>query len=407
MKVFRISALLLALVVLASSAAADMRGIPASEGHPQATIEGTITSVNVPFAGAGPIVTLLGGLVSFDATGATVRFVSGAPATTDSLRAGQRILALLDPAAEPLRATTVVIRSDRADVTFTGAVEAVDTAAGTLRILGFTVAVTGRTAFGGPWDGADEKGLEDVEVGDLALVDAQDVEGGLVATKVMKLSGSVTPMKRVHGVVDSIGTDSWTIAHPDDSTTVVKVDSATKIVGDPKVGDTVEVLARTQPDGSLLAVLIAGFVPPPVLPTERYTGVVKEIGATSWTLGPKVGDGPDRVFAVNERTRILGSPAVGDEVGVLAQRQADGSHLALLIAKAVLAPPPLAEVAFDGVVKRVSPGYPAGTWLVDETKVVVSRTTLVKGRPGVGDTVHVEGLRNPDGVVLARSIEKL
>ena len=65
---------------------------------------------------------------------------------------------------------------------------------------------------------------------------------------------------------------------------------------------------------------------------------MKAIGTTSWTVGPKAGDGPDRLFAVSETTRILGDPKVGDEVGVLAEKQADGSYLAIVIAKTAPAP---------------------------------------------------------------------
>ncbi len=101
---------------------------------------------------------------------------------------------------------------------------------------------------------------------------------------------------------------------------------STKIVGDPIVGDEVDILARKEPDGSLRAVLILRTVPPAPAPTERYQGKVKEIGPMSWTIGPSAGGGPDRVFVVNERTKILGDPIVGDLVGVLARRQAEPSN---------------------------------------------------------------------------------
>ncbi len=408
MKVLRLSVLLSVLLLLvAGPAAADVRGIPASDGHPQATIEGTITSVNVPFASPGPIVTLLDGLVHFDAEKATVRYVNGQVAAPGSLAVGQRILALLDPLASPLEATTVVILSDRTGITLTGKVEAVDTAAGTLGVLGLTVKVTERTVFGGPRDGSGQKGLGDLAVGDLVLVDAKAEAEALVATKVLKLSPAPDPVMRIHGIVDKIGTESWTILGPADEVTVVKIGPDTKIVGEPKVGDAVEVLARRSSDGSLLAVLIAKAVPPPAVSTERYRGIVKEIQPAAWTIGPAVGLGPDRLFAVNERTRFLGEPKLGNEVDVLAQRQADGSWLALVIARTTLTDPGRIEVQLDGVVKEIQPGRVAGTWLVDDTKVVVSPITVVRGNPRVGDRVHVEGWKSPDGSVLAKLVAKL
>lgn len=406
MKTFRSPLLIPTLILLvALPAAADMRGIPAADERPQATIEGTITSVNVPIAGGGPIVTLLGGLVAFDATGASVRYVNGHTATTDTLAAGQRVLALLDPASSPLRATTVVILSDRADVTFTGKVDAVDLAAGTLTVLGFTSKVTDRTVFGGPFEGVGSKGLDDVRVGDMVFVEAKADAGALVATKVMRLGASSDSVRRLHGTVASIGETAWTITLGDGSTVTVKIGPETKVTGSPKVGDTVDVLARPQSDGSLLAVAILRSIPPPSTSFERFEGVVKTIGPTAWTIAPKDG-GPDRTFAVDGSTKVLGSPVAGDRVGVLARKLEDGSWLAVVIAKATVSGPARAEVEFEGVVKSISPGNPTGVWIVGETKVVVTRMTVVRGDPKVGDTVEVEGLRNPDGVVQAEKIEK-
>jgi hypothetical protein len=416
MKTLRLALLLPVLALLvAVPAAADTRAVPTSDATvPASTIEGTITHLSIPFAGGGPIVTLLDGLVHFDATGASVKFADGTAGTTASLAAGQRIVAFVDATASPLRATSIVVLLQRNDVALTGKVDTVDTAARTLTVLGFTARVTEKTVFGGPMDGAGQTGLADLKVGDLVLVAATADSGTLVANRVMKLAPSVETSVRLHGTVDSIGTESWTIVTKDGAKTTVKVSSETKVVGEPKVGDEVDVLARRQSDGTLLALLIAKFVAPPTVPTERYQGVVKSISAASWTVGPKVGDGPDKLFAVNAQTKISGDPKVGDEVGVLAQRQPDGTLLALSIVKVTVAPP-IGAVSFDGVVKSITPAPSAGpagstvvgTWVVDATKVLVSRVTVVKGDPKVGDKVHVDGVKNPDGTVLAALVAKL
>lgn len=408
MKVSRLARILPVLVLVAAlPAAADMRAIPASDGHPQATIEGTISSISIPFAGGGPIVTLLGGLVSFDANGATVRFGNGTAATTSSFAAGQRVLAILDPAASPLKATTVIILSDRAGVTLTGKVDRVDTAARTLTVLGLTVKVNDRTVFGGPFDGSGQKDLGDVSVGDLVLVDAKADSGALLASKVMKLASSPEATTHFTGTVETIGTDSWTITLGDGSKAVVKISPETRITGNPKVGDKVDVVARRQSDGTLLALVIAGNAAPPPKETERFQGVVKTIGTTSLTIGPKVGSGPDHLFTLNASTKITGDPKVGDEVGVVAQKQADGSWLALAVAK-ITVTPPVSRVEFDGVVKSITPAaMMSATWVVDTTTVLVSRMTEVKGDPKVGDKVHVEGIKSPDGTVMAKEIAKL
>ena len=411
MKSFRPVLILTALfLLLALPAAADARSTPAMEGAPPAAIEGTITHISIPFVGGGPIVTLLDGLVSFDATGATVRFSNGTAGTTADFAVGQRLVAFVEPTQAMPLAKSIVILAQRSDVTLTGTVGAVDLTARTLTVLGFTARVTDKTAFGGPWDGAGQAGLEDVGIGDLVLVAAMADAKALVATKVMKLSPSPTPTVRIHGVVEAIGTVSWTIVLRDGAKSVVKVDAETKVVGGPKIGDEVDILARQLPDGSILALLIAGFVPPPTVPTERYEGVVKAIGTTSWTVGPKAGDGPDRLFAVSEKTTILGSPKVGDEVGVLAAKQSDGSFLAIVITKAVSAPGVATQVAFEGVLNRIAAdGSMMGiaTWMVGDTKVVVSRLAIVLGEPRVGDRVRVEGFRVRDGSVMASKITKL
>lgn len=401
----------LCLLLLALPLAADMRTAPTTDGPPPALIEGTITSINVPFAGGGPIVGLLDGLVSFDATGATVRFASGAEGTPASLEAGQRIAAFVDPASSPLKATAIVIFEQKSEVALTGPVQAVDTAARTLSLLGFTVRVDASTAFGGPRAGLGQAGLEAVSVGDFVLVGAKADAGSLLAVRVLKLSAAPMPTVRLHGVVASIGTASWTITLADGTAQPVSVDARTKVLGDPIVGDSVDVLAQKQADGTLLALLISKTVVPPAAEFVRYQGVVKSISTTSWTVGPKGTDGPDRVFAVSGRTQIVGGPVVGDEVGVLAQKQADGSYLALVIAKVSVAAP-VGEVSFEGVVKSIvgpasAMGAGASVWTVDATRVLVTRATTVKGDPKVGDTVHVEGLKAPDGSVAARLVEKV
>jgi hypothetical protein len=410
MKAFRPVLFLTAICLLSAfPISADMRSAPAPEGPPSAAIEGTITHINVPFVGDGPIVTLLDGLVSFDATGATVRFSNGSAGSTADLATGQRIVAFVEPTTAMPKAKSIVVLAQRTDVTLTGAVNAVDTTARTLTVLGFTARVTDKTVFGGPWDGAGQAGLEDVRVGDLVLVAATSEARTLVATKVMKLSPSVAPTTRIHGTVEAIGTVSWTIALRDGTKSMVKVDAETRVVGAPKVGDEVDVLARQLPDGSLVAILIAKSIPPPTVPTERYQGIVRAIGPTSWTIGPKAGDGPDRLFAVSSKTRILGDPKIGDEAGVLAEKQADGSYLAIVIAKVTLAPPVGTAVAVEGTLNRIAPDGSMGlaTWLVGDTKVIVSRMTTVRGEPKVGDRVRVEGIRGPDGSVMATRVTKL
>lgn len=396
-------------LLLALPASAVTRGMPALDGPPPASIEGTITSINIPFVGGGPILTLLDGLISFDATGATVRFPNGSAGTTADFAVGQRIVALVETTTAMPKARSIVVLSQRTDAMLNGTVEAIDLTARTLRVLGFTATVDDKTVFGGPRDGAGQAGLADLSVGDLVLL-ATTAEGRtLVATRVMKLAPSPIPTSRIHGVVGTIGTDSWTIVLKDGTRTEVKVDAETKIVGSPKVGDEVDVLARALPDGTVLASLIVRFLAPPTVPMERYEGVVRSISPASWTIGPKVGEGPDRMFDVDKSTKFLGDPKVGDEVGVLASKQASGRYLAVAIAKMTIAPPVGTQVAFEGIVNRIDPEgvLGAATWLVGDTKVLVTLVTTVVGAPKSGDAVRVEGFKVPDAIVMATRIAKL
>ena len=103
----------------------------------------------------------------------------------------------------------------------------------------------------------------------------------------------------------------------------VMVTSDTRIVGDPKVGDVVDVLAKwnNPPPGSgrpsfLEAVIIAkaGITPPPPPTREiEFMGKVESIPSPAplghWKIGGKD-------VLVNGLTRITGSPAVGDTVEV-------------------------------------------------------------------------------------------
>ena len=63
---------------------------------------------------------------------------------------------------------------------------------------------------------------------------------------------------------------------------------------------------------------------------------------------------------------------------------------------------PSPRSSFDGIVTEHLVGDldrsrrpRIGTWLVDTTKVVVTRMTRLKGDPKVGDKVHVEGRERP------------
>ena len=64
-----------------------------------------------------------------------------------------------------------------------------------------------------------------------------------------------------------------------------------------------------------------------------------------------------------------------------------------LISRLVVQSPPTARVTFTGVLTETS-GH---TWTVDETEIVLSRATRIRGKPDVGDTLEVVAVMRPDG----------
>ena len=124
------------------------------------------------------------------------------------------------------------------------------------------------------------------------------------------------------GPVQTITPTAWTIAGR-----VVSVDSDTKVVGDPKVGDTVDVLARIQnpPPGSLAPsylVAISIIKAPVILPPNpgdhatEFDGTVEAIPAS--TNGMPLGHWKisSRDVVVNGLTKLDAGIVVGTAVHV-------------------------------------------------------------------------------------------
>jgi Domain of unknown function (DUF5666) len=261
-------------VLLAVSASAQMRMHPStppntgSNGMGMDTgsimngaMPGAIVSGKVENVG-GTTITLASSLVTIDAAQATI-VVDGKKTTVASIQSGDFIVATLKTAAVsagmPLPATVVAV-ARQAAVTFVGDVQAVDQTSRTLTILGRTVSVDGNTAFGGPFA---QKSLADVVVGANAIVAANVAGGKLVATNVMVMGmlsqqppmGGQPKATLLRGTVKSIAADNWVITTTTGDITVL-VNTQTKIVGDPKVGDRVDVMATTDSANKYVALAI-------------------------------------------------------------------------------------------------------------------------------------------------------
>lgn len=250
-------AAVLALLLAASiaSAATRQRVLRPPQLPSAATVTGTVSSVS------GNIINVANGTVSLDASAATIVDLAGKLVSLSSLTTGTLIVATVKsdgiaPGA-PIPATLIAVAKP-ADVTLTGPVTAVDVLHNTLTLLGRTIQVTPQTSFGGPFFGGSVHGVADIQPNELASVQA-NLSGAqsLVAVSVLVLSLHVDQTELIHGAVRSIAADAWVVNNAFEGKDVtVTVNAQTQIVGSPKVGDTVDVLARTDSSGKLVALSI-------------------------------------------------------------------------------------------------------------------------------------------------------
>jgi hypothetical protein len=219
----------------------------------------------------------------------------------------------------PLPVATIAV-SRVAQVTLSGPVQSVDPSARTLTLLGRTIHVTADTSIGG---GRGAGVLGDILPNEVVQVQANAVDGSLVATSILVFAETPPPSTLIHGTVKSIGADSWVITDGRGKDVTVVVNAQTKIVGDPKVGDAVDVVISVDSAGANVAVSIMKSITTPS--QIHLSGWVSSISATLWTIsGPPGSMAPAFLLQVNAQTKIVGDPKVGDRVDVLAQMGGDG-----------------------------------------------------------------------------------
>lgn len=284
------------------------------------SVEGFVTSVD------GTVVTLQGSpLLRVDVSGATILSADSAGGTPPPITLGAYLMATVEAPnvailtfpPPPLVAKTVAVRPADTAV-LSGEIQSV--ASSSFSLLFRTILVDGHTVFSGYGAGSPVHGLSDLKPGMQAMAWVVATSGGLLAKKVVAFGPIVVPTPvNFRGVVKEIGTDNWTIG---DMT--VGITAATKIVGDPQVGDTVDVVAKV--DGPpnpmmgmpshLVAVSIVKVIPPPTpVPGRTFTfdGTVQSMPSIG-TIGLwKIGDRPVMVTGL---TKISGTPKVGSLVTV-------------------------------------------------------------------------------------------
>lgn len=316
----------LVLLLITSAALARTRSVSSAGGDSRsearvagATVSGIVTAIS------GNQIQLAGGLVTIDATGAQFAVDRGTSATIAAIEPGMLIFATLKSNEAPLVASMITATS-LPDATLTGPVQRIDLATSSFTLLGRTIFVDADTSFGG-FKREGRPTLADLLPNEVVVATVDATGGRLVATSVLVVSFTPPTVKATHGTVKSIAPDSWVIAREREGDLTLVVNAQTKIAGAPKVGDQVEVIYSIDSANANVAISIIRFErPAPPNQTTLFRGRVKTIEPTVWTVD-------DTRVLINEKTKIVGSPRVGDNVEVLAQKNDAGALVAILIVK--------------------------------------------------------------------------
>ena len=302
-------------------AAADLLKIGPMSGS---AISGSVAAVQ------GSVITLhSGGAAAIRIDASTAKFLAnrdGAASIAD-VKAGVRITAFIDTstaivAGAALPAQLITIESPP-DLTLTGAVQSIDVANSRFTILGITIAVDAKTSYGSAFPTfAPITGLSGLAAGQVASVTAAFVNGAILARRVQVISPTIPPSLVLGGTVKSISSLSWVITGKDGKDTTIVIDAQTKVVGDPKVGDWVQVMATIDSAHNYVAILIAKVEQ---RADSELHGWVVSIAPSEWTIGGPPGSmAPVFPVKITTTTVIYPNPQVGDRVMVLGKRDAAG-----------------------------------------------------------------------------------
>lgn len=295
---------------------------------------------------SGSVIAVQGSVITLDSGGApairidasTAKFLAnrdGAASIAD-VKAGVRVTAFIDTsttlvagAALPARLITI---ESLPDLTLTGAVQSIDVANSKLAILGITIAVDANTSYGSAFPTfAPITGLSGIAVGQVVHVTAAFVNGAILAKRLQVISPTVPPSLVLGGTVKSISSTAWVITGKDGKDTTITVDAQTKILGDPKVGDWVQVMATIDSAHNYVAILIAKVE---LRADNALHGWVASIAPSEWTIGGPPGSmAPVFPVRITTTTVIYPNPQVGDRVTVVGKRDAAGVLTAEKIVK--------------------------------------------------------------------------
>jgi hypothetical protein len=312
--------------------AADALGIGSISG---ASVRGTVASVQ------GTLITLNSGgapAIVIDSSAAKFATVAGGSGSIGDVKPGVRITAFINtaPTLQPssfLRAQLITIES-QPDLEVTGTIDSIDVTHSRFIVLGISIGVDANTGFGSTFPTfVAIKGLGDLAAGQVVNVTARFTGGAIVATRVQVISFTIQPATILLGTVKSIAPTAWVITSKEGKETTVAVNAQTKIVGDPKVGDSVQVMANIDSAHNYVATAIVklDFKEPT---TIELHGIVKSISPSEWIIGGPPGTlTPDFMVTISKTTVIYPDPKVGDHVVAVGTRDSKGTFTATKIAK--------------------------------------------------------------------------
>lgn len=237
----------------------------------------------------------------------TVAITSDTVIEGDTPDVGDRVKVWATESENRLMATRIVVIDTPAEVHFRGRIQEI--ADDYWVVAHQKVAITAETVIEGEPD-----------VGDAAEVWAKPTAEGLVATRLVVID--MPTEVHFRGRIQEVAEDYLMVAYQK-----VALTSDTVIEGEPDVGDVAEVWATPDSEGLVASRIVITDIP-------HLTVVIGEIG--SMTDGTWVVDGKE--ITVNEQTRIIGQPEVGDHVAVVAQIEDDDSLTALLVTEIFVRP---------------------------------------------------------------------
>lgn len=322
------SALLLIAMVFPLAAQSRRRAVsaPAQAAPADALRIGQISGASV----TGTVASVSGTVITLDTAGAAAVRIEAADAkiiagdrlvqTIADVVPGARVTAFVERAGDAavLTARLVVVES-RPDLMLVGRVDSVDLSAPSFTVLGVEVAVDDETEFTAAFPTfAPVDGIEDLHPGNVVKVDAS-LPGGVVrATRVLIVAPDLPPLPvTLRGTVTSISATAWVISG-DGGATSILIGDRTRIVGEPVVGDEVQVIAQQNDAGDLVALVIVKIGPIDSIHVQ-FAGWVQSIGAAEWRIGGPPGlPTPSVTVRITAETEIYPDPKPGDLVSVKA-----------------------------------------------------------------------------------------